>query len=608
MAVGVLLRSTLLWAQAAVSPAVAPTPEAAPPKPVIKPKTGGLQLRAQYEERLMQAALLRRGLTGAELDPAPEGKRIEAIDIDGSPVILPGDLPLSGRIPWTFLNRFHVRTRDAVIARELLFKVGDLLQRDVFEESGRNLRSLFILSVARLFVVRGSQPDAVRVLVVTKDQWSLRLNTTFVIDQTRLDALAFQLAEHNLAGRNKRVSLDFSLDPGRYGLGGSYTDPRIWGSRHQLKIVGGAYLNRSTSQLEGGQLLLSVGRPLFSLRTRFGWEAKFQYLQDIARFFSGGELYLRSCAGEGVPDTFARQTLLSSVQATYSMGVLHKLNLTAGWRVQQAQYRLPEDFSPLISDAARTAYQQSLPRSEGASGPFVTLEALTARYLRIKDIQTLALSEDIRIGPQLTLDLRLASRYFGMGSDFTELSATYTQQLYFGDNLLFFGASAGLRVQQDVYPTSSLVNQSVVAQVRNISPRFGPLRLHVFARLNLRGHDLDNRRQTLGSDSGLRGFAPRQFQGNSLYQVNVELRSKALNLWTIHVGGVLFYDGGDTPGALQQSCGSPQVSTGYHQNVGAGLRILLPQFNRDVVRLDLAFPLEKGVPVARFSAEFGQAF
>ena len=41
-----------------------------------------------------------------------------------------------------------------------------------------------------------------------------------------------------------------------------------------------------------------------------------------------------------------------------------------------------------------------------------------------------------------------------------------------------------------------------------------------------------------------------------------------------------------------------------------GVRILIPQFNHDVLRLDLAFPFEteKGGYVPRFSAEFGQAF
>jgi len=222
-----------------------------------------LDVRAQYEEKLVHAALQRRGLSPGDVHPMPEGKIIEAIEIDASEIILHGDLPLSGRLPWTFLNRFHVRTRDAVIARELLFAVGDSFRSDLFEESGRNVRNLAILAVARLVVVAGSDSDRVRVLVVTKDQWSLRLNTSFNLDQARFDSLSFQFAELNLAGRNKRVSVDFGLDPGRYNVGGSYTDPRIWGSRHAAKLTGEFFINRDTGSLEGGLVQFAIGRPLY---------------------------------------------------------------------------------------------------------------------------------------------------------------------------------------------------------------------------------------------------------------------------------------------------------------------------------------------------------
>jgi hypothetical protein len=577
---------------------------------------GKLDVRSQYEESLVRAALLRAGYSSDDLDPAPEGKTIEAIRIDASKVILPGDLPASSKLPWTLLNRFHVRTRDEVIARELLFRTGDAFRRDLFEESGRNLRTLFILSVARLVAVRGSLPDRVIVLVVTKDQWSLRLNTSFAIDQARLDAFGFQFAEHNLLGRNKRVSFDFTLDPGRYGFGGSYTDPRIWGSRHALKIVGMAFFNRQSNTVEGGQLAFTIGRPLFALRTRFAWEAALTYIQDIQRYFSGGDLYLRRVGPpgmeEGVPDVFLRRIINASAKLTYSTGLVHKANFSVGFRVQDSRYGLPPDFPPEISAAARAAYAAILPRSESAAGPFVSMDLFTARYVRLQNIQTLALSEDFRLGPQLQLEARFAARHFGLSSDFGEISASFSDQRYFRDNLFQISAQAGLRVQAGVYPGSRLVNEYVLLQLRETSPRFGPLRLHLFGRINLRAHDLDNQRLTLGADSALRGFAPRQFQGNSQYRVNAELRTTALNLWTVHVGGVLFYDGGDAPVALNTyDRGGNFRSAGYHQDIGIGARILLPQFNRDVVRLDLAFPFERdamGAYVPRFSAEFGQAF
>ncbi len=572
-----------------------------------------LDVRAQYEERLVQAALSRRGLAITNYEPQPEGKLIEAIEIDASPIIMHGDLPLSGRLPWTFLNKFHVRTRDFVIARELLLSVNEPFHTDRFEESGRNLRSLAILAVARLVVVRGSAPDRVRILVVTKDQWSLRLNTTFNLDQTRIDSLSFQFAELNLAGRNKRGAINFGLDPGRYNVGGSYTDPRLGGSRHSARLSADLYINRDAGNVEGGIVQLTAGRPLFSLRTRFAWQLQFQFLQDIARYFSGGKLYERTVLEEKVPDQFKRQNIFGSLQATYSLGTVNKVNLTAGFLVQRVHYELPDDFPTTISPRARQAYQAILPRSEDTSGPYLLLDAFTASYIRLKNIQTLALSEDFRLGPELTIELRFASHLFGLNSDFVQLTAGYNDQRYFYDDLLNFGVTGSARVQYSVYPGTNLVNETVTAFVRNISPKFGPLRLHVYGQLNLRTHDIDNRRLTLGSDSGLRGYAPRRFQGPTLYQVNAELRTTALNLWTIHVGAVLFYDAGDAPAGLDQyDKTGVHHAGGYHQDAGVGLRILLPQFNRDVIRLDLAFPFERDPDTMawapRFSASFGQAF
>ena len=115
---------------------------------------GRRRCRGGVRHRLFRPCpLLRRGRLPSDLDPEPEGKLIEAIEIDASPIILKGDLPLSSKLPWTLLNRVHVRTREPVIARELLFAAGSIFRRDLFEESGRNLRSLFILGVARLVVL-----------------------------------------------------------------------------------------------------------------------------------------------------------------------------------------------------------------------------------------------------------------------------------------------------------------------------------------------------------------------------------------------------------------------------------------------------------------------
>lgn len=580
----------------------------------------GLDVRARYEEGLIGASLLRHRL---RVDPAPEGKLIEAIVIDGNPVILPGDFPLARWVPWTLLNLLHVRTKDYIIAQELLFRVGDRYRSDVVEESGRILRRFFILSVARLVAARGSAPDRVVILVMTKDQWSLRLNSNFNVDNARLDALSFSFSENNVAGRNKTLSVNFSLDPGRYRVGLAYTDPRIWSTRLSSKISADLYIGRESGLLEGGVVDFDLGRPLFSLRTKWGWQAQFYYGSGKYRRFRGGDLVqlcgvspVHACtqqerdAGQGTPFLYGYQLISGSLQGTRSFGVVNKVNLSAGLRVDSSRYALTDDVPAAVPQEERDAVARLiLPRSEDAFGPYVNLTAFRADYARLKDIETLALSEDFQLGPSLVLEARYAAPVFGPTNHFGEISGRAAYRLLIGGDLLTVTASGALRVQPGVCPrdicaaATPLVNEEITASVRNVSPRLGPLRLHVYGRLRARVHDLDRVQVTLGQDNGLRGFPSRDLAGSGLYQVNVELRTVALNLWTIHVGAVAFYDGGDAPARLDQVT--------WHHDAGVGLRILIPQFNRDVLRLDLAFPFElpaTGSYVPRFTLGWGQAF
>ena len=567
-----------------------------------------LDVRRLYEETLVQAALRDTELV---LDPAPAGKTIERVVIVANDVIQPGDYgipyrvpivyPLLSRVSW--LNHLHVRTRDYIIRQELLFHEGQGYRADVVAETGRNLRNMFILAVARIVVARGSTPDRVVILVVTKDQWTLRLNTDFVIDQSRLDSLSMSISESNVAGRNKTVSVQYALDPGRHTIGLGWIDPRINSSRHQLEILGDVFLKRSTSAAEGGVAQLVLGRPLYSLRTQWGWKLDGSYLQDVARTFQGGRLRELAYNDERIPDSYARRQIVGNLAGTRSFGVLDKLNLTLGFRVTSSRYRLPDDFPGALSEGARTSYTAYLPRSESASGPYLAAVAYRASFVRLQNIDTFALSEDFRIGPRASFEVRFADPIFGFSSRFWAFSASYGATYFGRDNIIAFNLSAAARLQGGIVAHENWVNQVFDASFHETTPRFGPFRLHIAGALEMRRNDLAHTRVSLGLDSGLRGFDTRYFIGNNFYRANIELRSIALNLWTLHLGGVIFYDGGDAPSSL--------LTAGYHQDAGFGLRILFPQFDREVLRLDLAFPFERGAGGAygpRFSVGFGQAF
>ncbi len=319
------------------------------------------------------------------------------------------------------------------------------------------------------------------------------------------------------------------------------------GSRHQLSLLGDIFLSRETGAAEGEYVQATFGRPLYSLRSHWAWQASGAYLSEVHRQFQGGSLRQIKYGDELIPDFYHARVWNSSVQASRSFGVVDKLNLTAGFLVTSSLYTLADDFPTTLSADARAAYVTTLPRSESASGPFMQASAYRASYVRLQNIDTYALSEDFRTGPSMTVNLRFADPAFGFDSRFLALSASYGATYFGRDDLVAFSLSGAARLQAGIVAGESWVNQSYSASFRNVSPRFGPFRLHLAGALQFRRNDLTNSRISLGSDSGLRGFEPRALVGNNFYRVNVELRSIALNLWTVHVGGVLFYDGGDAP-------------------------------------------------------------
>jgi outer membrane protein assembly factor BamA len=102
----------------------------------------------------------------------------------------------------------------------------------------------------------------------------------------------------------------------------------------------------------------------------------------------------------------------------------------------------------------------------------------------------------------------------------------------------------------------------------------------------VRQNDTQRTFVALGGDSGLRGYPAQYFYGFGASRIlsNLEYRSLPLKLQSVHIGGVLFYDAGTVYRRLS--------SASFHHSAGAGLRVLFPQLNRTVFRLDAGFPLD----------------
>jgi hypothetical protein len=559
--------------------------------PVFAQVLPPLDIHARYEEDLIADVLAEQHLVP---DKTPLGKRIERIVVAPQDIFLPRFDPVPA-----FFNILHVTTKPDVVRRELLFGEGEIIGEDTIEESERNLRSLFVLAVARIVTARGSTPDSVVVVVVTKDLWTLRPNTNFVYENGNLDLLQFTLAEHNLAGRNKFLGLNFRLDPATFTLGQHYIDPRVWGSRIAAEEQVLVIFNRDSGDPEGTIALANASRPLFSLATEWGWYAGVYYEDDVSRRFING--------ATAPQYTYDQRFVSGALDGKRSFGRAWKSIFTLGYSANTARFRPHATTDPMI-----------LPFSEDVANIYLRYDFYQPRYVTFQDIQAYALTEDYRLGPQSTVELDLAASELGFSSDFFRAFASVAWRWLLGDDDLFYvGASGEARYEPHFsnpqHWTTPWVNRAFSATIHNISPRWWILRFLARASVTLHDYDLSNAVLQLGGTSGLRGFAAGTFNGANLYVFNLEARTKPIALWTVYFGLVGFYDGG---AAYFSRYGEPaleEVGTvlrpvSYHHDAGFGLRIQLPQFNHEAVRVDMAFPLEASPDPVVVTAAFGQVF
>ena len=189
-------------------------------------------------------------------------------------------------------------------------------------------------------------------------------------------------------------------------------------------------------------------------------------------------------------------------------------------------------------------------------------------------------------------------RFLGSDNSFLRgsMGAGYTQPLG-PDGHVRLSASVGGRLDG-----GELIDNSAAAELRLVAPTLRRL-VRVVAELRLftLWDETQNRFFTIGSDNGLRGFSIGEFVGQRKVALQLEARSRPWRLAFFRFGGVLFYDAGGAAGSFG--------TMDLHHDIGIGLRALIPQLSRELMRFDFAFPLDgsgRGKPrfIAGFRSEF----
>ncbi|HEX7603283.1 MAG TPA: hypothetical protein VF316_16810, partial [Polyangiaceae bacterium] len=501
----------------------------------------------------------------------------------------------------TAIDAVHTTSRARVLRREILVHVGEVWKHVLVDESARNLRLLPQLSLVLCVPMRGSSPDRVRLVVITKDVWSLYVDFDVQGTAGGLELLELEPKETNVAGLRHTALVRFVLKPSSYSLGVSYEVPRLDGRWLDLLADANLIINRDAGTPEGSYGGVTITRPLYSAHTEWAWSAGVTWTDQIVRRYVNAEVATFTPALPGttpIPWAWRERTLVEQLKLTRSFGWDTKNDFTLGGSFAHASYRAPPDAS--LDPASVAQFERAaVPVGEERVAPFLQWHGYSSDFLRVLDFDTLGLQEDARLGHDLWLRGYPVLRALGSTRDLFGFYAAAAYGVALGDGL----ARASVETTVEAGP-DSITDASIRGGIGIVTPRIGIGRLVFTATALNRMRNYLNVQSYLGGESLLRGYPSRYLAGKDLVAANLEYRSRPVTIASMQFGAAAFYDVGDAFDGFDHL--QPKHS------VGLGLRAVFPQIERAVLRFDVGFPITAGplprdvAPVSFFVA-FNQA-
>ncbi len=498
-------------------------------------------------------------------DPAPGWARLEAAGARiGKVQVLNGNIfdtedPKEDKLLFGWANRLHIQTRSDVIARQLLFKTGDLVSARVIDESERVLRSNRYLYDVQ-FRARAQPGGVVDIDVLTRDTWTLDAGAS-VGRSGGANSSGLHLREYNLLGTGTTVSLGRSNNVDRKGTELLFANDRAFGTSAALSY-------RHATNSDGQRDAVSVTRPFISLDTR--WTAGVTASNDdrIDASYNAGTVQSQYRHRENQREVFGG----------WSPG------LEDGW-VRRYTVGLRSEDDAYAREAGLTA-PTPLPSDDKLVGPFVRLELIEDRFEREQNRNLIGRPEFFALG--LSSSLQLGRAFIGLGSsrDAWLYSASISRGFEPADShrLITSGALSGR------YADGQMQNQRLGIQAQYYLPQ-SPHRLF-YASVAADALTRPDPAETslLGGDNGLRGYPLRYQSGTRRTLLTLEQRFYTdLYVWQLfRIGGAAFFDTGRAWGGAHTNLLDP----GTLSDVGVGLRIVSARTAfSNVLHVDLAFAL-----------------
>lgn len=528
--------------------------------------------------------------------PAPHGSQrscetgvISAIFIDNHSIFDTTDPALESRLAraYRFANGLHVRTRESVIRRELLFRRGDCYDPAVLEESERLLRAHDFLSRVDIFGIR--QPDGTyHVIVDTQDEWSTRVD----LRVTLRDGLAFEgfrVREANLLGTGRAVELYYLERDANHEYGIAYATPQLAGTRWDLDLSVG----RTRA---GSSLRQSVAYPFVGEAGR--WAARQtlrrqDFFYDYVTEPGGGAHLLLPVREEAFEIAVLRRT--GPVGRMFTFGAaLGYSELSHPGGEAAVEWIDGDDYdSGVPADEAALASIRRQLNSPAAIRLLLLAGRREVTWVKRRGLDSMRGEQDVALGTELEVAAGRALPWRGGGDDlYAAVSGYAAAEL--GD-LLVAGTLRG-DARHDFRAAGSDGWKDIFADGELIAYwRPGGAPRHTFVARAAAAHGWRTRtpyQLALGGDLGVRGYDRFRYPGGHRLLFSAE--DRIYFGWpfrdVLDVGGTLFLDVGRVwPGDAPFG-----TDSGWKAAAGIGLRGTLPAGGRTTYRVDLALPLEHG--------------
>ncbi|CAN5874728.1 hypothetical protein BH11MYX2_BH11MYX2_40460 [soil metagenome] len=565
----------------------------------------------------LERSSIRRAIEarGYVIEPSPWGKRIGVVNVYNEDVFAEKNRWLQ------LLNFFHYTTRESTIRKDLVVETGEVYDQQIVDETARHLRDPTFTSVIAIVPVVSKTAGSVDLLVVTRDIWSLRLNTQYTFQQGSLTNLSMAVSENNFLGFRTLVAGTVLMDQGTLALGPLLLDKNFVGKHFEFRAAASTIINRDKFfngdwANEGSTSSVRVTKTLWRLSEKWGANVAFSHRFAIERSYLGirpRPVYCPDGAarcqfptltqakslpeGEVFDYRYRNRSYSTSASTTRQWGHDLKQQIAFGWNYDRLTYAIRANEFSGTPDQLVAFSNTVLPVSENNSVPYVEYSFFQPRYKTRRNVQTYDLAEDLRSGANFDVSYGLGLEAWGSSRNFQRGGITAGYTLGFAQD-----ASATLSGSYATrYQDGEFRDNTASSNVRVVTPSFGGHgRFVAEASFATRWDDRVTRFYFIGSDNGLRGYDINEFFGKRLASTQIEYRTTPIPIWVFRAGGVVFGEAG----AAADTVGEMKI----RPDAGFGVRALVPQTSRELFRFDLAFPLDGRSPTPHFIAGFQSDF